>query len=91
MLGSQNRISGKTPIGQRDRHQPPTQGRVVHRYADSEEMAEFLMRISAVRDLLDDLLWAQAQPMQATDVAIEGLQSARSALKQAGFCESADS
>ena len=58
---------------------------------DSEHMAEFLVRVVALRDLLDHILWGQAEPMQAVHVAIEGLQSACLVLKAAGYCEAAES
>lgn len=54
-------------------------------------MAEFLVRITALRDLLDHILWAEAEPMPAVNVAIEGLQGARLVLKAAGYCETAES
>jgi hypothetical protein len=54
-------------------------------------MAEFLVRITTIRDLLDNILWAQAEPMQAAHVAIKGLQSAQLALKASGYCESMES
>lgn len=57
----------------------------------SEQVAEFLVRITALRDLLDNILWAETEPMQAVNVAIEGLQSARLVLKAACYREVTES
>jgi hypothetical protein len=52
-------------------------------------VAEALQRVVAVRDLVDMVLWAEAPPLRAIELAISGLTNARNMFKSAGFEEAA--
>jgi hypothetical protein len=47
--------------------------------------AEALLRVLAVRDAIDLVLWGEADPLRGVDVAIVGLQNARRMFIAAGF------
>jgi hypothetical protein len=50
--------------------------------------AEALLRVLAVRELLEAVLWNEAaNPLRAISLAISGLQNASNMLKAAGFEE----
>jgi hypothetical protein len=50
-----------------------------------ECVAEGLLRVLAMRDLLDAILWGETHPTNGVNIAIRGLQNARGIFMAAGL------